>query len=166
MPLNSHRRYQKAVQYWSKSWAWVPVWTHSRTDATRISKQAGRATPMDSRSLQRSTKPFAYHSLCMFLQVTAINKHYFLAEACFSKRPNIKPFFWPLLKTTEILRWDRQTLYCWQGYGILWEFVTKTNKLSQRLNKLNRTSLRSMGKEKNMKFLRSLILKSADIAAQ
>ena len=63
-----------------------------------------RATPMDSRSLQRSTRPFAYHSLCMFLQVTAINKHDFLAEAGFSKRrPDIKPFFWPLLKTTGSL---------------------------------------------------------------
>ena len=99
MPLNSHRRYQKA-HYIEVNHERGCLFEHILVPTL----PEARATPMDSRSLQRSTRPFAYHSLCMFLQVTAINKHDFLAEAGFSKRPDIKPFFWPLLKTTAIFR--------------------------------------------------------------
>jgi len=79
MPLNSHRRYQKAhhidVNH-ERGYLFEHILVPTLPEFLNKLDELRQWTPARCKG---SKDPFAYHSLCMFLQVTAINKHDFLA---------------------------------------------------------------------------------------
>ena len=96
MPLNSHRRYQKAhhieVNH-ERGCLFEHILAPTLPDFKNKLRELHQWTPPRCKGPQDHLLITRY---ACFVRVAAIKKLDFLAEAGFSKRrPDIKPFFWP-----------------------------------------------------------------------
>ena len=81
----------------------LPPWPQGEGAPQGASGVLLTATPSGGHSAHDGHKKVRIYGRKMLIQKTAIYRAIFLAEAAFSeKRPDIRVFFWPVLKTNGI----------------------------------------------------------------